>query len=395
VGDPPATGPVPPRPSTAGAPATSGSPLPDVAWLLALAGLDAMAPSRLRTLTRDRPAVDAWDEITAGSADRGPLAGRLGPEAATRAARWAAHARRVDVAHVWDRHVEAGVGVAGWRSLGFPPVLADDPEPPAVLVWAGTLDALAGPRVAVVGTRDCSRGGRDVAFELGRDLAASGVRVVSGLALGIDGAAHAGALEAHGAAPVAVVGSGLDVVYPRRNAALWRRVAATGVVLSEYPLGTPAAPWRFPARNRLIAALADVVVVVESHDAGGALITVEEAQRRDRDVMAVPGSVRSPASRGTNQLLLEGAQVCRDADDVLTLLGLDGAASTRRGPDRPAPSGVAALVLDAVGWQPAAPEELLLRTGLSLGDLATHLDRLEEDGWVIRRGGWYERLVDG
>jgi predicted Rossmann fold nucleotide-binding protein DprA/Smf involved in DNA uptake len=94
-------------------------------------------------------------------------------------------------------------------------------------------------------------------------------------------------------------------------------------------------------------------------------------------------------------LLLEGAHVCRDAHDVLTLLGLDAAASTRRGPDRPVPSGVAALVLDAVGWQPAAPEELLLRTGLSLGDLATHLDRLEEEGWVTHRGGWYERSAGG
>jgi DNA processing protein len=381
--------------STVGDDADPDPSLPDVAWLVALAALDHIGPGRLRATTEGRSAAEAWAELRAGRAHVGPLGTQLGAGGKERLAAWAEASAHLDVAALWRRHVERGVGVMGWDSPAFPSVLAEDPRPPALLVWEGSLDALAGPRVALVGTRDCSRSGRDLAFELARDLAGEDVRVVSGLAMGIDGAAHAGALDAAGAPPVGVVGSGLDVVYPRRNAALWRRVAGAGVLLTEYPLGTPPAPWRFPARNRLIAGLADVVVVVESHEAGGALITVEEAQRRGREVMAVPGSVRSPSSHGTNRLLQEGAHVCRDASDVLTLLGLDHGALTRGAAARPEPCGPQLAVLEAIGWHPSSTEELLVRTGMGLGELAIHLDRLEDDAWVTRRGGWYERLATG
>src|SRR5262249_38747100 len=155
--------------------------------------------------------------------------------------------------------------------------------------------------------------GIDVAFELGRDLAAAGVAVVSGLAVGIDASAHAGALHAATSPPIAVVGSGLDVIYPRRNAVLWREVERRGLVLSQAPLGALPEKWRFPARNRLIAALADAVVVVESGTTGGSLHTVTEAVRRDRVVYAVPGPVRSDASAGTNRLLADGAVPACDA----------------------------------------------------------------------------------
>src|SRR5204862_1786721 len=145
---------------------------------------------------------------------------------------------------------------------------------------------------------------------------AAGVAVISGLALGIDGAAHAGALEADIAPPIAVVGSGLDVIYPWRHRALWGAVEKQGVVLGEAPLGAAPEPWRFPARNRIVAALADVVIVVESRETGGSMHTVAEALRRDRPVFAAPGPVRSPTSTGTNRLLRDGAQVVCDATDV-------------------------------------------------------------------------------
>ena len=178
------------------------------------------------------------------------------------------------------------------------------------------------PRVAIVGTRRCTRYGFDLARELGADLAAAGVQVVSGLALGIDGAAHRGALDAAGGAPpIGVVASGLDVVYPRAPPAAVGGGRHRGSLLSECPLGTAPEAWRFPARNRIIAALADAVVVVESAGAGGSMYTVEEALARDRPVLAVPGSVRSAASAGTNRLLAEGAGVARDADDVLAAIG--------------------------------------------------------------------------
>ena len=155
--------------------------------------------------------------------------------------------------------------------------------------------------------------------------------------MGIDGAAHAGATEVDGAPPVAVVGSGLDVVYPRRHRSLWQLVAERGVVLSEHPLGSAPVAWHFPARNRLIAALADVVVVVESQERGGSMHTVDEAQRRDVDVMAVPGPVTSRASTGTNRLLADGAEVARDATDVLVKLGLGSGSRRATVERRPAP----------------------------------------------------------
>ena len=171
-------------------------------------------------------------------------------------------------------------------------------------------------------------------MELGSGLAAAGVTVISGLALGIDGAAHRGALAADGAPVVGVVGSGLDVVYPRGNRDLWEAVSAAGTLLAEAPLGAEPEGWRFPARNRLLAALADVVVVVESKRAGGSMHTVEEAIRREVTVMAVPGSVRNPAAEGTNLLLSEGCAPACSTDDVLVALELAtaGPASGRKPP---------------------------------------------------------------
>jgi DNA processing protein len=215
---------------------------------------------------------------------------------------------------------------------------------------------------------------------------------VSGLALGIDGAAHAGALAAGGAPPIAVVGSGLDHVYPRAHGPLWREVARSGVVLSEYPLGAPAAAWQFPARNRLIAALADVVVVVESQATGGAMGTAVEAARRGVPVLAVPGPVTAASSDGTNQLLFDGCPPARDVADVLLALGREPAAPRSARERRRRPTGVAATVLGEMGWGPVAIEQLALATGLGLGPLALAVDQLEADGWVARRGGWLERV---
>ncbi len=264
-----------------------------------------------------------------------------------------------------------------------------DPAPPNALYALGDLMAVVGPRVAIVGTRDCTHQGHDFAFELGRALSEAGVRVVSGLALGVDGAAHAGALEGGGAPPIGVVGSGLDTIYPRRHGSLWRAVASRGLLLSEHPAGTAPTAWHFPARNRIIAALADVVVVVESHAKGGSLNTVGEALTRDRAVLAVPGPVQSRASEGTNLLLRDGAGVCLGADDVLAVLGLTRAAMDRcREPQPPEPPDCE--VLAALGGRSGSIEQLVLRTGWSTTDVAVRLAELEADGWVVCRGGWYE-----
>ena len=368
--------------------------VPAEAYVAALAGLAGMGPARLRAVLRRWPPAEAWSAVAAGGAhlDAGvaEAARGIGAELSRR---WCREAREVDVAGAWEAHAGAGVSITCEGEPGFPPPLRDDQEAPAVLFHRGGLEVLHRPRVALVGTRRCTAAGRATARELGSDLAAAGVCVISGLASGIDGEAHTGALAAAGAAPAAVVGTGLDVVYPRANGELWRAVSARGCVMSEYPLGTGPERWRFPARNRIIAALADVVVVVESHARGGSLHTVDAALERDRPVMAVPGSVRSPASAGTNDLLAAGSAPVRDAGDVLALLGLDAAASSRgrSGAERSGPDGGA--VLEAMAWEPATLEDLAERLRRPLGQLAVELADLEHRGLVRRIGGWFERAI--
>lgn len=372
----------------------SSEDLPAAAWWVALAGLPGMGPARLRALWDTSSGREAWRTVAAGRGHLVPaVAAVLGRTGAEVSERWARAARSHDVAARWEAH--AGVVVTVLGDALHPGRLADDVEPPVVLFAAGDLGAVAGPTVAVVGTRRCTRAGAEFAHELGVACAGAGVRVVSGLAVGIDTAGHRGALAAGpgGAPPIAVVGSGLDVVYPARSRALWAEVADRGVVLSEYPLGTEPARWRFPARNRLIAALADVVVVVESPRSGGSMYTVDEALRRDRKVLAVPGSVRSAASAGTNWLLSQGAEVACSPEDVLTAAGVTGAAAdegTLLDP-RPRPTGDGRRVLRALGWEPASLDTLAGRTGLGLGALAVALDGLESDRWVDRDTGRVER----
>jgi len=358
-------------------------------FVAALAGLPGMGHRRLVALLRRWPPEDAWRQVLGGRADDDPGLADL----------WCRAAADVDVEELWRRHLRAGVGVLAFGRPGYPAVLADDHQPPGVLFRRGDPSALDGRRVGIVGTRRCTRYGRELAHELGRDLAAAGVRVVSGLAAGVDGAAHAGALVAGAAPPIAVVGSGVDVVYPRRNAQLWADVAAAGLLLSEAPLGAAPEAWRFPVRNRVIAALSEVVVVVESHIRGGSRYTVEAAADRSRTVMAVPGSVRNPASAYTNALLADGCPPARDATDVLVALGLStagsGAGAEAPGDQRPSPGPIESDVLDALGWEPASLEGVVLRSARSPAEVMVALAHLERDGWVTSTHGWWERVGHG
>lgn len=370
----------------------------DHAFACALAGLPAMGPRRLTALLDGACPEDAWQLAVSGRPDRlRALLVLEGPALEHLAALWRSAGAQTDPSALLARHLEAGVQVLLRHDPTYPAALREDVEPPAVLFALGDLGCIDGPRVAIVGTRRCTGAGAGVARELGRELSAAGVAVVSGLALGVDGAAHRGVLDARaaggGANPVGVVGCGLDVVYPARHRDLWGAVTAQGVLLGEAPLGTRPASWRFPARNRIIAALADVVVVVESHAAGGSLHTVTEAEARATPVMAVPGSVRSAASAGTNQLLAEGCHPVRDATDVLVALGLTPAAT--RGPvdHRPRPDADSTALLEAFSWEPATFEHLAVRTGMALPVLALALEALIAHGWVAADGGWYERVA--
>ncbi len=290
-------------------------------------------------------------------------------------------------------------GASGWwwtcsGRRAIPPELGGDGAAPYILFRRGAAVPLDGRRVAIVGTRRCTPTGREIAAELGEALAAAGVRVVSGLALGIDAAAHQGALIARRGAPIGVVAGGFDLPYPGRHRALWQQVGDSGVLVSEWPLGTRSEGWRFPARNRIIAALADAVVVVESQESGGSMITADEALARDVPVLAVPGSIRNPAAAGTNKLVRDGAIPVCSVEDVLSMLSL-APAGGRAGDQRPVPSPSGSAVLAAVGWEPTTISTLLARTGLDPGTLTVQLAHLEMDGWVSGAGGCWQRVADG
>lgn len=378
------------------APDTSGpSELPREAYAAALAGLPGMGPARLTALLAAMSPAEAWSHMRTPGRESKALESILDGHYESLISAWRKAASRIDVEEVWQDIVRLGLGVALHGAPGYPSALANDIEPPPILFHSGRPEAIAGPRVAIVGTRRCSSSGSGVAFELGRDLAASGVAVVSGLATGIDSAAHRGALQASKAPPIGVVATGLDVVYPSRQRELWLQVAEAGVLLGEAPPGTQPERWRFPARNRIIAGLSDIVVVVESHARGGAMYTVDEAARRSVDVMAVPGSVRSSASKGTNGLLAEGRAPVRDVGDVLVALGLTAGGRGTGVDHRNPPSDEDQVVLDAVGWQPSTLDHLVLRAGRDVTQVVEALCRLSEAGWVTQRGSWYERVVDG
>jgi DNA processing protein len=382
--------------------------VPPEAYAAALASMPDAHPSTLASLLCGIDAVTLWQGLVDGDRHvvahaRAALQGNRvddfldeqRPQISERVdvvvKRWQSVLRADPPAAIWQRYCDAAVGVATRDSASYPAALVDDLAAPAVLFHRGTIDVVAGPRVGIVGTRTCTRYGRDVAYDLGERLSKAGVAIVSGLAAGIDAAAHAGALHGSGP-PIAVVGSGLDVIYPRVNRKLWAEIESRGVVLSESPLGTPAHGWRFPARNRIIAALSDVLIVVESHASGGSLITARQQFKRNKPTLVVPGPILSPASKGSNALLRDGCTPLTDLDDVLMALGLSGAPRRSAREARRAPDERGLEVLDVLGWQPATFDQLAHRSEIPLGELAVALDDLVRARWLEQRGSWFERV---
>ena len=367
--------------------------------LVALLGLPKLGPKRLdRLIGAFGDAEAAWRAVRGGRLDGVPLNAN-GDNRADLLRNWQVAAAAVDVRDLATAHARAGVRILGPEDPTWPDAFTIDPEPPRVLFVRGDPELLSLPAVAIVGTRRCTAAGAATARELGHDLAAAGVGVVSGLALGIDGAAHRGCLEG-GGAPVGVVATGLDIVYPRKHARLWEQVGSAGVLVSEAPLGRGGERWRFPARNRLIAALALVVVVVESRRRGGSMHTVDAAAERDTEVMAVPGSVRSGPSEGPNQLLVDGCAVARDATDVLVALGTrapsDGQLrleaperSARDVGEDPADDAVAC----AVSCVPSSLDAIVAAAGLPFTEVAARLASLELSGLVERVPDGYQRRI--
>jgi DNA processing protein len=268
------------------------------------------------------------------------------------------------------------------RDPGYPPLLAAIHDPPPRLWLRGDAppDVLLRPAVAIVGARACSAYGRAVARSLGRALAGAGVTVISGLARGVDGEAHRGALEA-GGPTVAVLGCGIDRDYPAAHAELARRIVdGGGLVVSEYEAGVEPAPWRFPARNRIIAGLSRATVVVEARERSGALITADFALEEGREVLAVPGEITSSLSAGTNALLRLGATPVTGAGDVLEALGVEPTADPA---PAAAPDGQLGSVLAALDSGRATADQLSRATGLDPGVVAAALVELELAGRVV------------
>lgn len=292
------------------------------------------------------------------------------------------------VARTLDWLAQPGNRLLALDDADYPSRLLELPDPPTVLYLKGRADLLGRPALAVVGSRNATAQGLANAEAFARALSDQGLTVVSGLALGIDAAAHAGAL-AGASSSIAVVGTGLDIVYPARNRELAHRLAAEGALLSEFPLGTPARAENFPRRNRIISGLCRGVLVVEAAIHSGSLITARLAAEQGREVWAIPGSIHSPLSKGCHRLLKEGAKLVESAQDVLEELGMSAPPASAPTRDRPAHPLLAHL-----GFDPVDAGTLAARSGLTAQDVAAALLELELAGQVVSLpGGRYQRLV--
>jgi DNA processing protein len=325
--------------------------------------------------------------LALGDADLAAAVGGRGKEEALAfLGRFEPRRARADLRH-------AGVTAVCMHHEGYPNALEDLNDQPAVLFCRGRVELLsaveAEPAVTVVGTRDATPYAIDVAHDIGRGLGVAGITTISGMALGVDGAAHRGALGARGAT-IAVLAGGPDVAYPRRHADLHRQIAANGLVVSELPPGQRPYRWSFPARNRLMAALGRMTVVVEAGESSGTLITADFAQDLGRTLGAVPGSVATRAAAGSNRLLREGAAVVRDASDVLDeLFGIGSGAIAPAPPPEPELDALDRRLLDAVESR-LDVDAISSYAGLPVNEARAALAQLETRGLICRDGlfGW-------
>ena len=269
---------------------------------------------------------------------------------------------------------------------GYPQSLLTIPDPPTVLYAHGSLDVLNRPSIAIVGSRNATPQGAHDAHAFAAAISRERYCIVSGLALGVDSAAHRGGLDGEGSS-IAVLGTGVDVVYPARNRDLAHLLASAGCLLSEFPLGAPSASGNFPRRNRLISGLSLGVLVVEAAQRSGSLITARFALEQGRDVFAIPGSIHSPLSKGCHELIKQGAKLVESAEDVLgEITGI-----RRLLPE--APRKPSHPLLEAMGFAPATVDQISQRTGLGAAALSAQLSQLEVEGRVsILAGGWFQRV---
>jgi DNA processing protein len=340
--------------------------------ILTLSELRALRPLRLH--------AEAWETGSARGCVESVRRGRLGSEGDR------AWLSQVDPRVTAARVEEAGARFITPADPEYENRLNDLRDPPASLFLLGRQLGESPQRVAIVGSRKCSNLGRDVAQDLGRALVASGIAVVSGAAHGIDAAAHRGALQAAGRT-VAVLGSGIDVAYPASSRGLLERIAESGTIVSEYPPTMPAGPQLFPARNRIVVALARALVVVEGAAKSGSRISVDHALDLGREVFAVPGPVTSPLAETPLEMIRDGATLIRGANDLLDDLGIDRTAPPPAPPDL---DDGERRVWEALSGG-SLPDAVAREAGMPIPDAVTTLIQLELRGLIVSVGGRYER----
>ena len=339
----------------------------------------------------DRAALEA-----AFAGERLAAAGRMDGRAAIAALRRGVQEAPIAADLEWL--AEPHHGLLTWGDPDYPALLREIPDPPLVLYVHGRRELLTRPQLAIVGSRNPTALGRENAAAFAHTLADAGLVITSGLALGIDAAAHRGALAA-GGATIAVAGTGLDRIYPPANRALAHEIAAAGALVAEFPIGTAARPGNFPVRNRIISGLSLGVLVIEAAERSGSLITARLAGEQGREVFALPGSIHSPLARGCHALIRQGAKLVETAAHVVEELGPLAQVSVASSA-RPVARTHAALssserrLLDAVGYEPAHVDALVERSGLTADTVSSILLQLELRGLVLAGPGGYQRAPE-
>ncbi|HKW82006.1 MAG TPA: DNA-processing protein DprA [Casimicrobiaceae bacterium] len=327
-------------------------------------------------------------------ASRASLSKFVAPELAAALARGG---DRAEVERTLSWAGKPGHALLAWDDPAYPPALLTIVDPPPTLYCIGDSGYFSRPAVAIVGSRNATPQGRENAHAFAAALSAAGLTIVSGLAQGIDAAAHRGGLEGSGSS-IAVMGTGIDRVYPAANKDLARELAERGALLSQFALGAAPLPGNFPRRNRVLSGLARGVLVVEATPASGSLITARFAVEQGREVFAIPGSIHSPFSKGSHRLIKDGAKLVETAQDVLEELGIAPSGDAAGEKDKLAlagtASGAAARLLAALGHDPAGVDLLVERTGLAAHEIAVLLVELELAGQVRELpGGTFERVM--
>jgi len=348
----------------------------DLPYWVALARCLKLGPTRWALLRRAFPTMaEAWNatakQLVAAGLDDATVKALI------------EHRQKTKVEESWAELERLEIGALTITDEHYPTLLKQIFDPPAVLFYRGDLAAFTLPSLAVVGTRAATAYGRRVTSELVGELAQAGLCIISGLAYGIDTEAHRAALEV-GGTTIAVLAGGLDDMYPAANRSLGERIITErGLLLSEYPPQTASLKQNFPYRNRIIAGLARGTLVIEAAPGSGALLTAKHTLEANREVFAVPGSIFSETSQGTNELLKLGAHLVTSAQDVLNVFGLEAVTQAKLPPASPAQ----AAVLQHFSHEPVAIDELARRSGLSVADFTAQLTLLEVAGYVREVGG--------